>query len=692
MFHCIRYTNNFYKTYNLESRYTIENQSINNQILFLLSITGGRVSRASLGLPPDWATVHEWISSPFQFGLPFQPEISRKSTRWDGVDFSKKPNSDFWKDFPQRALPNQPSTRVNISALKKLARNVGSKFNIHQKESAQETILHLSKGAPAYQKDKLPGGLMRNASSARKYGAVFTQVLHDWLEEGFVAGPFMSPPLSEFRANSLMAVEQKGKVRPILNMSYPVGDSFNDNIDQISVPKVRMSSAKQFGQAILQAGKGALMSKMDMRDAYKHVPAKVEDLRLQGFQWLGAFFVETQQIFGASTAVSNFDNMASTILNLAMSNCSIPSNMVHRTLDDTACVAPAESGWCQEFSAAYKGTCKELNVKLAEDCKNREKAFTNETRGTVLGIQFDTEKLAWRISPTKSNEIITDIHTIINSGHVDLKQVETAAGRLNHFGQMVPFLQAFKRPLNNLLSAFKEDYSILREVPEELIGDLRVWAAVVSHANGWLPIPEDLVRPPMDALQFVSDAAGGLGGEEWAGVASLGFSESGNFWFLCRGEWPQAIFSKEDEKGAKFSSKMTTLELVGLLLPLLSIPEIVKGKNLILGVDNISVVFGWENRSVNGDLTASALIRAMHIVATFLETRIFVQHVPRLSSLASIMADNLTRASTAKADVWALVTETAQYPPPEPLWEWLSDPCVDWQLGLKLVNWLKSVK
>ena len=58
-------------------------------------------------------------------------------------------------------------------------------------------------------------------------------------------------------------------------------------------------------------------------------------------------------------------------------------------------------------------------------------------------------------------------------------------------------------------------------------------------------------------------------------------------------------------------------------------------------------------RSAKGDLTSSVLIRALHIVAHYLEARIIVQHAPRLSSLASIMADNPTRVSTSKMEAWA---------------------------------------
>jgi len=82
------------------------------------------------------------------------------------------------------------------------------------------------------------------------------------------------------------------------------------------------------------------MSKIDMKDAFKLVPAATKDLRLQGFHWLGPYFVETQQIFGAATSVASFDQMAGTILLITIYNSQIPRQLVHRTLDDVACAAP----------------------------------------------------------------------------------------------------------------------------------------------------------------------------------------------------------------------------------------------------------------------------------------------------------------------------------------------------------------
>ncbi len=222
------------------------------------------------------------------------------------------------------------------------------------------------------------------------------------------------------------------------------------------------------------------------------------------------------------------------------------------------------------------------------------------------------------------------------------------------------------------------------------MADLRVWAAAACSAASWLPIPDETQLPPLGALEFTSDAAGGTGNQDWAGVASIGHWPSGEPWFLCRGEWPPSIMTEKDEKGAEFKSKMTTLELVGLMLPFLTIPHIVRGRHIILGVDNVSVVHAWENKSVKGDLTASVLVRALMVIAAFLECRVYTRHVTRLSTEASQLADSLTRDTTATEAVWARVQGAVKLDPPQALWDWLGDLSTDWQLGFKLVDNLKN--
>ena len=131
-----------------------------------------------------------------------------------------------------------------------------------------------------------------------------------------MAGPFEAPPLSNFRGNPLMAVDQGENIRPVLNVSLPENASFNDNINFFEMEKVSMSTARRFGFSLCEAGYFAKMSKFNLVDAYKIIPAPLNDFRLQGFCWLQKYFVELKQIFGAKTAVANFDIFGNTILSL----------------------------------------------------------------------------------------------------------------------------------------------------------------------------------------------------------------------------------------------------------------------------------------------------------------------------------------------------------------------------------------
>jgi hypothetical protein len=81
-----------------------------------------------------------------------------------------------------------------------------------------------------------------------------------------------------------------------------------------------MCSAKYFSHAVLAASKGAKMYKTDVRDAYKLVPAKIKDLKLQGFCFLEKHFCETRMAFEGTPSVSNYDIVGNTIFTLAKLN------------------------------------------------------------------------------------------------------------------------------------------------------------------------------------------------------------------------------------------------------------------------------------------------------------------------------------------------------------------------------------
>ncbi len=123
-----------------------------------------------------------------------------------------------------------------------------------------------------------------------------------------------------------------------------------------------MTSAKLFSYSIIEAGSGCEIWKLDFEDAYKNVPAKINELRYQGFNWLGRYFVELKKIFGSASSVQNFDVVSNTLKCLCASSCNFPSRWIHRQLDDTPFVCPPNIPWGREFAEKYKKLRMQLQI------------------------------------------------------------------------------------------------------------------------------------------------------------------------------------------------------------------------------------------------------------------------------------------------------------------------------------------
>jgi hypothetical protein len=142
-----------------------------------------------------------------------------------------------------------------------------------------------------------------------------------------------------------------------------------------------MSSARAVSHIIVDAGVNAIMSKLDKKDAYKLIPAKTEDLRLQGFSLLGKFFVETQQIFGSQKAVENFDRLGNTIHRISVIESGIDPAIAPRQLDDVVCVSPAKSGNCKRFTDVFIKTAGNSTFHWLISARNSRRLSTVRISG-----------------------------------------------------------------------------------------------------------------------------------------------------------------------------------------------------------------------------------------------------------------------------------------------------------------------
>jgi hypothetical protein len=580
---------------------------------------------------------------------------------------------------------------------------LNQKLTLSQRIRAETLISELTHGSPAPLSSELPPIRVSNTKSAILHGEEFTDTLGHWLRKGYVAGPFAAPPDKNFRSNSMIAVEQKDKIRIIMDLSSPKGQSFNDDIRELALEKVSMSTARLFGYSVIDCGPGSRMWKWDLQDAYKNIPVPIYQVKYQGFSWLGKFFVETQKVFGDKSAVAAFDRLGHTCVDFSCLVSGIPETLIHRTLDDTPLVTPADSDLGPRFSAAYKSVCESINAQLAPPCPRNEKTFEDSKRGAVLGIIFDTDTLTWSISDEKAGRILRRIQGPLLGDPVSLLETQQLLGSLNDVGQMCPFLRGFRHPLQTFLTEFGEDAEIRKKLPDQARKDLRVWAAAIGDTVKGLPIPHRPTCPSLHAVVFSSDAAGAQFSrqgdrfipyctDEFRGAASLGSMSGDKIWFCARVTWPKYfLLHARDSRDHAYGCKSSTLEAIGIILPFLCCPTLLAGKEVILLTDNESIIFGWDSRRVKNDVSASILLRSLHLMASFLGSTVSVRHLPRMSTPMARLADQLSRSSTTGPTQLAAISHAYSPPVPHVLIDWLHHPEEDWNLPYRMLKYVQSV-
>jgi len=658
-----------------------------------------------MGIKVSWETTDKWIRGAF---LPLLPVIAASVfvAKWPEIpilqDYRKEPEESFWDSFPSAELPVYPESRIRVSELRRRVKALEPEMTVHQRKRAERACRDLIVGADACQRGPLPSLIVPNCSSAYDNGPMLTDKIATWVNCGFVAGPFKDRPLRNMRANPLMAVERNNSIRPVINMSAPAGRSFNDNVQHSKLEKVYMATAQSFSYSLVEAGRFAVFSKFDLKDAYKNVPARMADWCLQAFRWLGRWFIELKEVFGAVTSVCNFDRVANTVTLLAAMKAAIPWRWIHRCLDDIVVVGPASSGYSKRFGDQLVDLCKNTNVLLADICPKNEKSFMNQTEGVVLGIRFNSRDMEWSLPSDKADDLTVKLLAIVNSESCGLKQMQKALGSVNHLAQMCPFVKAFRSPANEFVSRFNGSDMLMLEIPQQVKADFCTILRISMTAREGLPIPMPIPEGPSGVplfhLRFISDAAGSSYSKQNGvmvatnlpndrGVASLGLDPDLKVWYKCIARWPISFISRDvDSKGCKFGSKTTTLEAVGLLLPFITVTKILKGRHVVLEVENTGVVHSMRKRSCTKDMTAAIIVRAIHVISFWLGCVVHVVHTPRDSTAQSVLADRLSRRLTTASCHLEAIREADNYTVPSVLLEWLENPLEDWKLVERLLD------
>ena len=127
---------------------------------------------------------------------------------------------------------------------------------------------------------------------------------------GCILGQFGTPPLPNFQYSGLDLVpKQDGGWWAIYHLSAPYGSSIDDSMDPDTVTLSYCSIDNVF--AIVSAlGKGTLMAKIYLRNAFRLILVQPEDWNLQ---WRNQFYITTCLPFSLRSAPFLFSQLADVI-------------------------------------------------------------------------------------------------------------------------------------------------------------------------------------------------------------------------------------------------------------------------------------------------------------------------------------------------------------------------------------------
>ena len=316
-----------------------------------------------------------------------------------------------------------------------------------------------------------------NLKSASQFPQIVREKVEKEIAEGRIAGPFEHPPFDDFRISPLGVVpkREQNTYRIIHHLSFPKGDSLNDEID-VELCSVTYATFEEAIVKIRQCGPGALLAKADIKSAFRLLPIAPEAFNSLGFYFDGAYFFDRCLPMGCSVSCSYFEAFSS-FLQWVVGFRSGSGNIVHY-LDDFMFIGPQDSGSCQELLQAFQDMAAQFGVPLAE-----EKTCTPVTSLEFLGICIDTCKMEFRLPEAKLVKLNSLLASFLARKKVRLKEMQSLLGVLAFAGRIMPVGRIFSRRLYLAIAGLKSPFAHVR-LTTSIKADLMVWARFLETYNG----------------------------------------------------------------------------------------------------------------------------------------------------------------------------------------------------------------
>lgn len=360
-----------------------------------------------------------------------------------------------------------------------------------------------------YTGDRSVGRLhVKNLRSASAQPTAIDKYIAEEVKQGRQAGPFAEPPMAHLVVSPLGTVpKNKGAShRVIHHLSYPRGgESINSKVVEL---ECALTSFDQGAALVVAAGRGALLSKIDIRSAYRCIPVRPADWHLLGMRWRGHYYYEKSLPFGLSSSCALWEEYA-TAAEWIVRSLGVTS-IVHY-IDDTLLVSAGEQHKAAAVMDIVLRVFATLGLPIATD-----KLVGPVTQLVYLGIQLDSSTMTASLDPSRVNDINTMLSKWASRRSCSRRELLSLIGTLSFATKVVRPGRIFLRRMLNRAAATKHRPAL--SLDDGFRADLQWWIASMQDWNGVSLLYEQqwAATPAFNVTTDACDTgAGAVCGDSW---------------------------------------------------------------------------------------------------------------------------------------------------------------------------------
>ena len=311
-----------------------------------------------------------------------------------------------------------------------------------------------------------------NHSSAIQYSKDVDAYIQEETSYGAILGPFKENPITNAHTSPFMTRNMRRRV--IIDLSWPLGASVNAGIDKdtylgslfaLTFPTVDVITSE-----LKRLGRGALLYKIDVSRAFRHVRIDPGDYDLLGLHWCDAY-VDTCLPFGTRHGSQIFQRLSDAVHHIMRQK----GFCVIDYIDDYVGVSVPDIAHAS-FASLFK-LMNDLGLTISDS-----KLVPPSTQAVCLGVLINTENGTVSIPPEKLRQINDTVKLWMQKVTCTKRQLQSLLGLLLYVHKCVKPARAF---LNRMLALLRTGHGSEKiHLTSDFRRDLRWFGKFLPLYNG----------------------------------------------------------------------------------------------------------------------------------------------------------------------------------------------------------------